>query len=264
MPYVPPWLQPADPAGEYTRGLSIGVQVAGERARLQQESQRAQMETQARQAELQRQTQYEQARLATEQARVQAETGLRQQRLNQIAAENEQKTKAAAMKFADQRGYAQDLQGGMSHEQALYRHPLVMTPAGIADAQKEDAGLSAQHLQLARDRLSFQEEQALSKHAKSPSVTYRPSGGDFSETAPLDVMQGQFGTNLPPSMQAKQPSPLDYPLADAETAARVNPFRDRTPAPPFTEGQSIRNKKDNKIYKVINGVPVAQDDTQEQ
>jgi hypothetical protein len=47
---------------------------------------------------------------------------------------------AAAAKMADQDGFAKDLAGGMSVEQALYRHPHLTTPSGGDPGAQGGAG----------------------------------------------------------------------------------------------------------------------------
>lgn len=203
MPQLPDWLAPADPAAEWLRGAQLGAQIGSERARLQEEQTRAQMESQARQATLERQTQFERARIATENARTQALTGLQEQRLQQAQAVVAERSRQAALKWAAQQSYARDRQSGLSAEQALYKNPGLLTPAALSEARKEDSDYSQQQLQLKRDQLAFQREKEANKLNPQPEVDVSEgppegtAGMRASMKLPLTTAQQMFGTNLP-------------------------------------------------------------------
>lgn len=152
---IPPWLQPPDIAGSYIQGLHIGASIGEEEARLQAENVRTQMEYQAR-AETQKQEALrQQARLQTETAYRTATLGLRQQALQDAAAVNVAKTRDAALKLADQQGFATDLKSGMSMQDALYRHPRISTPASAVAAKKSDEDLASSRLDLREKEFEF-------------------------------------------------------------------------------------------------------------
>lgn len=206
MPQLPDWLAPADPAAEWLRGAQLGAQIGSERARLQEEQTRAQMESQARQATLERQTQFERSRIATENARTQALTGLQEQRLQQAQAVVAERSRQAALKWAAQQSYARDRQSGLSAEQALYKNPGLLTPAALKEARDEDLDYSGKMLDLRTKQESLDQQKLLDaedrankpKPGKDISVTYAPpSQTDWKATGPLTAMQAQFGTNLP-------------------------------------------------------------------
>ena len=96
---IPPWLKPADVAGDYQRGLQIGVSVANERSRLAQEQEDTAMRLQVSQQENQREHALQQQRMATDAAYHQQQIELRKQQLDQVKAMNDQKTANAARLF---------------------------------------------------------------------------------------------------------------------------------------------------------------------
>jgi hypothetical protein len=131
-----PWLQPADPASEYLKGLQIGASIAHENARLSQESARMTMEAQARQETARRESLMEQQRIDVTKAYQEAQAGLKKQQLQQAAQVNAQKTHAAAMLMAEEHAFAGDIAGGLPVEQAWLRHPGV-NPARAIAAHKD-------------------------------------------------------------------------------------------------------------------------------
>lgn len=72
--------------------------------------------------------------------------------------------------------------------------------------------------------------------AKPISVKYNLPDAAGTATGPLDALQKQFGTNLPPQLQAPE-----------------------TPKSPFQEGQTVRNKKTGQLFTIQNGEPVPVD-----
>ncbi len=275
MPYVPPWITAADPAGEMLHGFQIGAGIAQERSRLASEQERAGIEAQVRQQELQRQTSYENTRLATEKARTDAEIGLRAANLQRLQEQNAFTMKVAATKMADQQGFAKDLAAGMSVEQALFRHPTLASPTAITQARKDAQDISAQHLQIARDRLAMEQERLDNQENKpgktgTIDVPYVPNGATDAQKLnpvmvrglPLDSPEVNtlMGTNAPPGTgtnfvpRVKAPAPALLPPGSPAPAAA---------AAPYAEGSVVRNKKDQKLYKIVNGVPVAQSEDAE-
>ena len=214
---VASWLTPADPAAEMARGAQIGAQIASERSRLQLERQRMQMETQVRQEDAQRQQKYEEARLATENARVQAETGLRQERLGQLQQQYQQKTQAAAQKWAAQQSYAQDIQHGFSHEQALYRNPLLLTPQAQMDAQKFDQDFSAKQLDIASKRQQDEHQRMLdaeeARTGKQGQYRFSMHTDPADQSSPTVETAGTYedlANRLGTNFTGRVPAPADY------------------------------------------------------
>ena len=166
---IPPWLHGVGDLGEdYTRALQVGAQVKESKQRLAAEQQRTEMESQARAATLDREKQMESARLQTEKAYHQAQIGLRQQQLDQVAQVNAAKAKDAALKMADQQGFAKDLAGGMPIEQALFRHPRLSSPAAAIAAHKDQLDMAGQRLDLAKQKLDMQRQQIEDKQNAAP------------------------------------------------------------------------------------------------
>lgn len=152
MPPPTPWLNPPDIAGSYERGLSIGASIGEEQARLQAEHERTIMESQAREQATKQSALTAEARIKTEAAYRTANLGLQQARLQDAAAVNAAKTKEAALKMADQQGFAADLKSGMKIEEALYRHPRLSTPASAVAAHKDTLDLGSQRLQFNKEK----------------------------------------------------------------------------------------------------------------
>lgn len=168
MPVAAPWLNPPDIAQEYSKGLQIGASIGQEQARLQAEHERTVMESEARAQTAKQTAELAKARIATESAYRTATIGLQQQRLQDAAAVNAQKTKDAALKMADQQGFAEDLKNGMKIEDALYRHPRMATPAAAVAAHKDTLDLGTQRLDL-REREQAMRERALTdRENKTP------------------------------------------------------------------------------------------------
>lgn len=149
------WLPSGDLGAEYAHGLQIGSQVAEAQQRLQQEQAHAAATAQAHTAQLAQDAKIEQARLQTATAYHQQTLELQKQRLEQVQQQNAQKLRATAMKAADQQGFAQDMAGGASVEQALFRHPSLATPGAAIAAHKDTLDAAGQHLELQRQQLDL-------------------------------------------------------------------------------------------------------------
>ena len=238
---LPDWLAPADPAAEWLRGAQLGAQIGGERARLQADQTRAQMETQARQETLQRQTQFEQARIATENARIQAETGLREQRLQEIQAANAERTKAAAMKWAAQQSYARDRQSGLTAEQALYKNPGLLTPQALSEARKEDSDFVQQQLDIATKKQALAEQREARLEAgktKPATMTYKhyPSVAGTEQTVPDYEVSGS-PESVAPFMGTNAPTAAFRNIAPAAAQSGPAPSTPVNTGPPLIQSQ---------------------------
>lgn len=165
MPELPSWIKPADTLGAMSQGASVGLRRAqmaqqaqehgasvaaeqyanvlranSEAARLNQQAQmeserlaQQQMEFQARQQVQQQQQLKQQQQLAVENQYKQAEIGLRQANLKRASEAATMKTQEEAKKFAELTGLSQDVQGGMSPQQAIFKHPSLITPGVLAN-----------------------------------------------------------------------------------------------------------------------------------
>jgi len=238
MPQLPDWLAPADPAAEWLRGAQLGAQIGSERARLQEEQTRAQMETQARQETLQRQTQFERARIATENARIQAETGLREQRLQEIQAANAERTKAAAMKWAAQQSYARDRQSGLTAEQALYKNPGLLTPQALSEARKEDSDFVQQQLDIATKKQALAEQREARLEAgktKPATMTYKHYPKADATTPDYEVSGSP--ESVAPFMGTNAPTAAFRNLAPAAAQSGPAPSAPANTGPPLIQSQ---------------------------
>jgi hypothetical protein len=145
---------PADLGSLYLQGLHTAASIASERQRIAAERQRTEMEAQARAATEQRISLESQAQLQTQKAYHDAQLSMRQHQLEQAAQINAQRTREAALKMADESGFADDIKKGMSIEAALYRHPRVSSPANVLQAHKQALDLGSQRLELSKQRLA--------------------------------------------------------------------------------------------------------------
>lgn len=272
-------------AAEYLRGLEIGSHISQEHRRLQFEreqlDQRAQQaadeleqRTQAQMAVQTREAQDNAARLQVSKAYHEAQLGLRGQRLAQFAQANAAKTQEAARRMADQKGFADDLKGGMTVEQALYRHPSLTTPKTALDAKKASSDLSAERMGLSERRIALAERKATNaenRPEKTGTMDFpikQPGSTEWNvpqaKGIPLDspLINQLMGTNAPPgtgtNYAGRASAPMPTP-APAVPGPAVGPVAS-APGSPFKEGATIRSKKDNKLYKVSNGVPVLIDE----
>ena len=97
---LPPWLKPADTAAEYSRGLAIGAQIQQHNNALDQEHQQNLMNLELKNRSLQQDTLLAQQKIELEKSMHQEQMALKKQQLQQVAAQVDIKTKAAAAKFA--------------------------------------------------------------------------------------------------------------------------------------------------------------------
>lgn len=181
-----------------------------------------------------------------------------------------------AMQYQGQRGYQQDTQNGMTSAQALAKWgPMLFSrsPTGIATAlrlgqtsqvpQMTPAQVSAN--QIAQRSLALRE--AAAKKVKAPTVRVplnpnEPFGavitGAADDPAVVEAMKKAQGATA--TGETPKPSKGIVPF--------VNEILFGSPAPAaagqikapgatsFKEGARIRSKKDGKMYRVTNGVPV--------
>lgn len=264
----------ADLAASFLHGLEIARAANDAKERLNLERRRVQLESQQRAQALQqestirqqtneRQDAEQQARLQTEAAYHDAEIGLAQQRLSDEQAVNAQRVHAAALKMADQHGFASDLASGVPIEQALYRHPNANPSSAIA-AHKSALNLAGDRVAIAQKNLDLRARQ-LDQQDRSLKDRENKPANPGHMTIPSDP-KNPFG----PALTVPVNSPLINKImgtnAPAGTGTNFNPGGAAPPPAPaalpggFTEGQTIRSKADGKLYTIKDGVPVPQDD----
>lgn len=127
---LPSWLQPADVAGDYQRGLQIGAQVAESRSRLAAQAQETTMRAQAEAQSREQEHALQQQRIATTAAYQQQQIQLKQAQLDQVKRVNDAKTTSAARQFSARQGLASDFD-------AIDQNP------SLTDAQKDTAKTTA-------------------------------------------------------------------------------------------------------------------------
>lgn len=214
------------------------------------------------------------------------------QAFQQLPVDEAMKAVDAAIRYQGQRGYMRDLQNGMNAAQAFAKWgPMLFKQAtGIPEAidRSVPAPLSAyQKAQLAKPSL----------HAVSGGL-YRvpPTGTPETLVAPpvkptptpklseaaredlkdayreLDAARRDMAKNS--TMEITSPEVIDASTRMGQATQRIRKIVGAPVAPPtaavaatstpstatpFKEGSLVKNKKDGKIYKIINGKPVAQE-----
>ena len=208
-----------DIAEAYLHGIEVARAGADARQRLALERTKIQQEAQARSAQLAQQTQAEnatnqrqmyeqQARLQTQAAYHDAEIALAQERINVHAQAAAEKSKAAALKMADQHGFADDLAKGMPIEQALYRHPNA-SPASAIAAHKDTLDLASGRLEVAKKNLELRGKELEMKQGKAPRAvrTGYTEKTDEEGNKSVDYKYGLPPGVAPPGQAAPQPLP---------------------------------------------------------
>jgi hypothetical protein len=134
-PYIPSWIQPADPAAAWARGSQFGLQMSEQKLRAQQMAQ----QMQARQEEGQRQAQQfaMEQELARERMRVQSQEARQRAELEEKYFS--QAAKLAADKAAAVLEYQQAIEGGMDPTKAILKYG-----PGMGQATAEAAALRSQ------------------------------------------------------------------------------------------------------------------------
>ena len=240
-----PWLNPPDVAGEFTKGLSIGASIGQEQARLQAEHERTLMEATARAETAKQSALQAQARIQTEAAYRTATLGLQQQRLQDAKAENDAKTKEAALKLADQQGFAADMKSGMKIEDALFRHPRLSTPAAAVAAHKDTLDLGTQRLDLRQQQIDLQ-ARALTDRENKQAVPPKPPAAK-SGSLPLPEGGTVRADVRSPMFKAKQAGIKGWEKLSPDAADDMSIDRPPTgpapalpPAPAFQKPAEVR------------------------
>lgn len=262
MPYLPSYLQAADPASQWLKGAQLGAGIAEAKAHLAQQAANAEMESQARQQTQAREYHMEQARIAQQKAYQDSQIGLRAQALNETAKRNALETQKAAALLMEHRGFAQDLQSGMTTEDALVRHPLLATPTAVMGAHKEAADATGRALDLRQRGLELREQEAQARDLRGekigtmdiplPSTDPKALATPLLKGIPLDspLINQVMGTNAPAGTGTNF-------MRRARTAAAPAPAATNAPAAAgYPEGTIIRHKGTGKLFQVKDGVPV--------
>lgn len=260
-----------DIAAEFLAGVQSGAQIRHQQAALQQARVQAQMEADARADQQNQENLREEQRLRVQESMRQSEIGLQQQRLQEVQKENDARTRDAALRLADQQGFASDLSKGLPIEQALYRHPRLSTPQAAIAAHKDTLDLASQRLDLAQKRLAMdsdnkdrtaadREKAATDRANKIPMLsgipTTRDSSGAPDATGPKvslpfnsPAINEFMGTNAPAGSGTNfNPTLFGLPPGTGSVPQ------------PHADGTVLRNKKDGKTYVVKGGVPVLMSD----
>lgn len=225
---------PVDLGAEYLSGMRTAASIANERTRLSQERAHAEMEAQSHAAVENRLALENQARLQTVKAYHDAELGIRQQRLEQAAAINQQKVREEALKMADQHGFANDLASGMPIEQALFRHPRLSSPSAALAAHRQSLDRTADRIDIAKRNLDLRgrelgdrEAHEVREREKGSGIVGLDTTGGLtlrnveSMSGPGQALIHEKGTNLPPEVRASLLRPGTPPLATPNPSGKT-------------------------------------------
>lgn len=125
MPFVPPWIRPADPAEQYAKGYGLGqrdLAMAQENYAMQQRGIMAAQEEARRSQEMAQREAMAQAELAAE---IEKQKQAAQAAQEELAIKRQVQTsrdRAAAMEFAAGQALQSDIAGGMDPAQAIIKH----------------------------------------------------------------------------------------------------------------------------------------------
>jgi hypothetical protein len=260
MPQLPSWLNPPDIAGQYAHGLSLGVSLAQEQARLAEEENRLGMEMQARQQQAERDQEMQKAQMQTQAAYRAAQLGIAKQRVQDAAQKNALATQAAAAKFAATSQFNDLLKQGVPVDQALYKTGLG-TPSIAAELEKAHIGATQQQanreVRTQANDIAKAREARLGGTAQTKDlglIDYTPTGGipEGGGVAGLKFrgipVGSSAGQGIIKRMGTNAPSGFNVPIPGQPTTISGSPY---------SEGTRIRSKSNpDKVYVVRNGVPV--------
>lgn len=255
---IPPWLnqQGADPASAFVSAFRAGASVALEKAQLQRQSENAAMAAAIRQQENEQQARREDQKIAIESAEKKAQIGLEQQKLDLAQQMAVQTARAAAMSFQVQETYRRRVAAGEDPQKVLLElGPSMGIKSGLSSLAKAPTELfqpgPPQDVLDASGRPTGYQALQTSRAA----VTYRKTGGDVKQAknpylADLEKRLFKAKADLVADPKNKAAAQA-IPRLEAELVKLEKPAAGQ----PFPEGALIRNKKDGKLYKVVNGKP---------
>jgi hypothetical protein len=213
MPFVAPWLKPADPVEEFLRGAQLASQIKAENQRLALESQRMQQESIARQQELQKSMAMSQAQIAQARAYHEAQIGLQQARLAQAGAVADAKVKEAAQAAAQRFALGQQ-NVGLKGQQIAGNLELGQQRLGLGEQREGET-----------ERHNLTEEGIATKRADAAgtptSNVMLPGGSTITGKVTNPLIRGALGTNAPPGMppvQGALPQAATPPVQGAATS----------------------------------------------
>lgn len=236
-----PWIKAPDLAGDYARGLALGVQAKDAAARLSAENTRTQMEAQARSETLKQETLREQARIQTDTAYKQQTLMLQQAKAKEVADEAAAKTKAAANTMAAQHKFASLLAAGVPEDQALSQVPELATATAVSAAQRaKDAnaarGMTQAHqdatmaLEKQKFKLEQDREARLQAGTDTDTTTTRETFPAVAAEPAVPAGTGLFGTGFLASKGS--PAVPGSPARTVTTKTKIGDDNAKLPALP--------------------------------
>lgn len=220
---VPPWLEAADPASQWLKGVQVGSSIAEANARLSQEAQKANLEAAAQAQTFKQDTLMREAQMQTTNAYRQAEIGLQRDRLTEAKAVNDARLVDAAKKSMAQQKLSMILQSNpkMSMQDALLQVPELATPSAIMGAHRQDEDLGGQKMDLRQQeletrqrKLDLSEERLKASQEKPTRIgekrsEQRDKFGNLISSS-TDYL---FGTPGKPPATPSAPKPLTQDIA---------------------------------------------------
>lgn len=229
-------------------------------AQLSQQAQLAQMEMQARQQIAEKAALRSSQQIAIQNAYKQAMLGIDQSRIDQTKAVADQKMKEAALMFADEQGFANEVGRGTPVAEAFAKYPrtkasLVTSLGGQAEKDYGDI-----------ETTELPGGATAAFRRKSPGfkmITEKPSKESAIQDHTLKMRQDSLEKAASKEdIGSPERAQLERRIKDIESARIALTKGPGVTAPsPFKEGQRIRNRQDGKEYVVQDGQPVPVDES---
>lgn len=287
---MPSWLEPrSDPAAAFASAYHAGSQVAMEKRRLAQQAATAAMESATRAQIAHQNNLAEQQQIEVSKAYHDAQLGLRQRELDQEQQRISATAQQAAQTFQAQEQYRQRVKAGEDPNKvmlelwpSLYKgaggfepvaratRPFVpkavtvdgqkmfeRAPGQFAFPPKEGVDIEGRMVRMDELRHLEKQRETLDKEDANDPIGEMSADKDASKLGPA----GKAARKRYLERQ-KQKTNLDRQIEQMRlgaTGAKATLPESMTwtgTASPFKEGQTVRNKKDGKLYRIVNGQPV--------
>lgn len=272
---IPSWLNvgPAD----FLRAREAGTQAGLEQQRIAQQGQQfqqqldhqkmiAQMQADARKQITQQNAQMRQAQIEFQKQYHDAQVGLAQDRIQEMQAVQQAKSQEAAQQFAARQKFAALLKQGVPQEQALYQVPELATPSNVAAITR--TGTNKDYGDIETEEVQPGIMAAFRRGSPGFHVLPGASTKMSNEQKVIDDNLKQEYRSLQKRLTGYDPksdASVQAQMQQIEQMRRANARGEQIPqggpasTSPFKEGQTIRNKKDGKMYVIKNGQPVPVD-----
>jgi hypothetical protein len=254
---------PINIAEAYLHGMEVRGQLNAAKERVAAERSHTAMEAQARADTNVREAAETNARIQTQKAYHDAELGLKQQQITAAAAKNEQQTRFAALKMAQQHAFNGAVASGMPVRDAMFKYPMASASA--------ETGLERQEgIQHRADTRNQNVGAALDyRKQHDAEVANNKALGTTRESTTETIPAIEGSDAVPASTNWFGGVTAAVPAVAAQPARRITKSRIVPPgttsdavAPaaaaksPHPEGTILVNKKTGARAIVKNGIPV--------